>query len=106
MAIFQLPTRSPIKYRGKHPFRVRMWSYSRSRSQQIVAEHLGMTRPVHIEVYAGYRFIADMSDLRRDGVKCNVEMEACLNNPAADIHDLTQVRYDAMLDAIRAENLL
>lgn len=103
--IFMLPTRSPRKYRGKYPERVNSWSYSRSPSQMAIAEFLGISRPVHIELNDGRRYIICMKALRPEGVKLNAEMIDCLSPDVMFVEslweDLSQERYDAMLALVR-----
>lgn len=103
--IFLLPTRSSRKYRGKYPERVNSWSYSRSPSQMAIAEYLGISRPVHIELNDGRRYIADMKALRPEGVKLNAEMLNCIHPDVMFVEsaweDLSQERYDEMLVLVR-----
>jgi hypothetical protein len=95
--IVQLPTRSPRRYRGQYPGRINAWSYSRSAPQMILAKHLGMSRPVHIEDNSGYRYVADMSVLNPE-IKLGMELaDAVVGFNLEDIADLSQDRYDAML---------
>jgi hypothetical protein len=98
--IYLLPTRSARKYRGKYPTRINSWSYSRSPSQMIVATHLDMKRPVHMELNNGSRYIADMCDLVGD-VRLAVEFDDAML-PRTEQLELSQERYDAMLADIRA----
>lgn len=98
--IYQLHTRSQRRYRGKYPRRINSWSYARSARQDIVAKHLDMKRPVHLELNDGTRFIADMSDLDLNG--CRVGIEFSLVSKAPCVIDLTQDRYNAMLAEIRS----
>lgn len=101
--IFQLPTRSPRKYRGKYPTRINSWSYSRSPSQMAIADFLGIGRPVHLELNDGRRFIADMKSLNPDGVKLNTELyDIWAEAETVKVpHLLSQERYDAMLVLVR-----
>lgn len=103
--IFTLPTRSPRRYRGKYPERVNSWSYSRSPSQMAIAQYLGISRPVHIELNDGRRYIIDMKALRPEGVKLNAEMLNCLTTDVMFVEsaweDLSQERYDEMLVLVR-----
>lgn len=102
--IFELPTRSPRKYRGQYPNRINSWSYSRSPSQQAIADYLEIGRPVHIELNNGKRYIADMKSLNADGIKLGTELrdiwkeEVSVKIP----HLLSQERYDEMLALVRA----
>ena len=104
--IYQLPTRSPRRYRGKYPERVNSWSYSRSPSQMAIADYLGISRPVHIELNDGRRYIIDMKALRPEGVKLNAEMIDCLSPDVMFVEslwdELSQERYDEMLERVRA----
>lgn len=94
--IYQLHTRSDRKYRGQYPRRINSWSYSRSVSQQIVARHLGILTPVHIELNDGTRFIAE---LKRTHPQMRIGMEFALAAPDPVI-DLSIDRYNAMLAEI------
>lgn len=96
--IYQLPTRSPRKYRGKYPRRVNSWSYSRSPSQQAIADYLDIRLPVHLELNDGTRFIACMFDFA-DDLKLSVEFNDILPGP---VLDLPQHRYDEMLALVQA----
>lgn len=99
--IYELPTRSPRKYRGKYPGRVNSWSYSRSSSQAIVARHLHMSRPVHVELNDGRRFILDMGTVKMDRIKLSVDFMEVPEDPTIRITKLSQERYDAMVQEIR-----
>jgi hypothetical protein len=100
--IVQLPIRSPRKYRGQYPGRINSWSYSRSPSQQAIADFLGMKRPVHIEDNVGVRYIADMGSLNPE-IKLGMELADAVLGDLEDITDLPQDRYDAMLDLRRCQ---
>lgn len=103
--IFELPTRSPRKYRGKYPERVNAWSYGRSPSQTALALFLGINRPVHVELNDGRRFIVDMRALIEDKVKLNVEFIFCIDPDVFYVEslweELTQDKYDRMLQIVR-----
>lgn len=109
--IFLLPSRSSRKYRGKYPERINSWGYSKSRSQQAIADYLGISRPVHIELNDGRRYIADMKSLRREGIKLGAELVEILSyeisfqlaeygKPAWE--DLSQARYDELITLVRS----
>lgn len=104
--IFLLPTRSSRRYAGKYPERVNSWSYSRSPSQMAIAEFLGISRPVHIELNDGRRYIIDMKALRPEGVKLGNEMVSCLSADVMFVEsaweELSQERYDEMLALVQA----
>lgn len=98
--MFCLPTHSPRKYRGKYPTRINSWGYSNSASQQALGKFLGITRPVHIELNDGRRYIADTSELKTGEVKLGVDLDDLFVIPATIIA-LTQERYDEMLGRVR-----
>lgn len=99
--IYQLPTRSSRRYRGKHPGRINSWSYGDSPCQKVIAGYLGMKRPVHIEDNAGYRYIADMS-LLNPQITVGMELaDAVTGIPLEDIKDLHPDLYNSMLQSIR-----
>lgn len=104
--IFLLPTRSSRRYAGKYPERVNSWSYSRSPSQMAIAEYLGISRPVHIELNDGRRYIIDMRALRPDTVKLGVELVSCLQSDVLFVEsaweELSRDRYDEMLALVQA----
>ena len=105
--IFMLPTRSPRKYRGKYPERVNSWSYSRSPSQQAIAEYLGISRPVHIELNNGKRYIADMKSIKGDDLKLSAELHDVIADHILETtfgpcwEELSQERYDEMLTLVQ-----
>lgn len=104
--IFLLPTRSSRRYRGQYPERVNSWSYSRSPSQQAIADYLNIGRPVHIELNDGRRYIIDMKALRPDTVKLGVELVSCLHSDVLFVEsaweELSRERYDEMLALVQA----
>ena len=97
--IYQLPTRSPRRYRGKYPARINSWSCSRSPSQRALADFLHLSRPVHLELNDGQRFIADMCDLVGD-LRLAMDMNDAVL-PRTTVVQLGQDRYDAMLALVR-----
>lgn len=101
--IFELPTRSPRKYRGQYPTRINSWSYSRAPSQQAIADYLGIGRPVHIELNNGKRYIADMKSIKANDIRLNVDFRDIWDESVSVKipHLLSQERYDAMLALVR-----
>lgn len=102
--IFLLPTRSTRRYRGKYPDRVNSWSYSNSPSQRTIAAFLGISRPVHVELNDGRRYIIDMKALRPDALRLSVDMVNCLSPDVMFVEsawqELSRQRYDEMLKII------
>jgi len=97
--IYQLPSRSPRRYRGQYPRRIHSWSYSDSPCQVLIKDILKLKRgAVHIELNDGTRLIADRADLWE--VKCGMEFSDCLKQDV-EADDLPQERYDFMLYQIR-----
>lgn len=99
--MFLLPTKSPIRYRGKYPMRVRSWSYARSLSTQALGAYLGIRKPVHLELNNGSRYIADLSELRTDLPHIGVELEAMLSKNPTTLVELSWEEYDEMLTLVR-----
>lgn len=71
-----------------------------------IADYLGISRPVHIELNDGRRYVIDMKALRPEGVKLNAEMIDCLSPDVMFVeslwNELSQERYDEMLERVRA----
>lgn len=105
--IYELPTRSPIVYRGRYRHYIRSWSYGRSPSQKVIADHLGINCPVHIELNNGRRYIAAASYLFRGEVKINANFFDTLQGFVSTEHFicLTQAAYDVMLAKVREARL-
>lgn len=101
--MYQLPTRSPTVYRGKHPTKIRMLGYSNSLSQQTIGAYLSINRPVHIELYNGTRYIAASAEVNMDLISPGSDLNVVLKEPVTPIEQLTQERYDEMLELIRKQ---
>ena len=104
--ICKLPSRSKRRYRGKYPTRVNSWAYSRSSSQKIVAKHLSMNRPVHIELNNGSRYVAELKyliDQGFDGITMGADLHRLVSEDNSLLGNLNQDRYDLMLVEIRQE---
>lgn len=102
--IYRLPTRSPRKYRGKYPYRINSWSTGGSKispDQQIVKDHLGLeTRPVHLELNNGERYIADAKSIGFEKLRCCIDLLSVVVGASSPI-ELSQESYDAMLAKVR-----
>lgn len=99
--IYLLPTQRPGKYRGIYPTRIHSWGYSQSPAQTVIAEYLGIKRPIHIELNNGRRYIVDMRMLKSYTVRLGAEFMSLFlwDNPIIEI--LGHARYDEMLDMVR-----
>ena len=104
--IFLLPTRAKRRYRGKYPERVNSWGTSRSSSQQVISDCLGIGRVVHVELNDGRRYILDMKALQPDKLRLNVELTSCLNPDVlfveSEWQELGWERYNDMLGKVQA----
>lgn len=97
----QLPTRSPREYRGKYPTRVCAVAYSRSPAQAFIARFLGIASATHIELNDGRRFIACTTELKTDRPVFGRDLSEITRNPITVIEQLSQERYDEMLEGVR-----
>jgi hypothetical protein len=99
-----LPTKSPRKYRGKHPDHIHSWSYGRSPSTVAVEMHLGITKPVWIELRCGIRYIVPLGAFKsgyKEGPKLGVDFYETLKNRNEPVFVMTQATYDEMLQLVR-----
>ncbi len=93
-----LPSQSNRKYHGMYPKRINSISYSRSPSQQLVGNYLGLKRPVHIELNDGKRYIVDAGDLDMGNVKLNAEWDEV--HKSSVIRLMTTENYTHMMEAL------